>query len=1473
MRKLRLIIIIGISMMLGVIFITVQALSNNDTKIDVAYRTHIQNDGWERTFVKSGTTSGTSGRSLRLEAIEIRLENTGYTGDLEYRTHIQNIGWEKSFVKNGATSGTSGQGLRLEAIEIRLTGDVANHYDIYYQVHAQNFGWLDWAKNGASAGTASYGYRLEAIKIQLVQKGGAAPGKTETPFKKSLIAYQTHIQNIGWKNWSNDGVMSGTSGRGLRLEAIKISLPNQAYPGNVEYRTHIQNVGWQEFKSNGAISGTSGWGLRLEAIEIRLNGQLAEYYDIIYCVHIQNIGWQPWVKNGAMAGTSGKSLRLEGIQIMLVPKNQGNVQPDPSESNSTGSDSTSGADDPNNNNPEPTTPTDKDTDGDGYSDKTEIAAGSDPNNAASTPNDIDGDGIPNADDDDTDGDGVLDEQEVIDGTNPKKPDTDGDGVSDGQEKIDGTDPTKPDTDGDGLSDGQEKELGTNPNDRDTDDDGFSDKVEIDAGSNPNNAASTPDDIDGDGTPNNDDDDTDGDGVSDAQEKIDGTNPNKSDTDGDGVSDGQEKTDGTDPKKSDTDGDGLSDGQEKDLGTDPKNKDTDGDGYSDKIEIDAGSNPNNAASTPNDIDGDGYSNSDEIAAGSDPNDSSSIPGDIDGDGIPDASDTDTDGDGISDEQEKIDGTDPEKSDTDGDGVPDGQEKTDNTDPTDPNDFKDTDGDGIPDYIDPDDDNDGLSDVEEAVKETDPLKVDTDNDGYSDGEEVAVGSNPKDSNSIPYTITYQNIAGGWNPQDNPVKYAKESATITLKPLTLSGWTFDGWYNDANFSGSPVTEITKGTIGNLTLYAKWTANKYTVTVQKDGASWSKHQRNYSLKLSEAETLSYSSSAIDGAGVVSFEKVPKGTYNLYDGNIKIKSNLWVENNNNLTLDYFTVNFVTAGGSAIPDQIIYQGQKASKPSNNPARAGYTFNNWLTTADGSTAFNFNTVINQQTTIYAKWQEKNTYQVTYDKAGGSGETPALTDRSWTSLITLPNALTKTGYQFRGWKVTTPTGNDNTYSSDSSVTYSALANGIDSNLTITAQWQADSYTISYQNLENATNHAENPASYTVETATIKLEAPSKTGYTFNGWYSNTGFTGNPVTQIAKGSTGNRTYYAKWTANSYSISFDLQGGQGTSNTSATATYDAVMPSKNGNNVTLVAPTKVNYNFDGYYDGQNGTGTQYYTAAMASARNFDKTANTTLYAKWQLKPIRFTESTIAGYIDVSGDAGYQAGDAGDTFIFPDDSTQTLGTWRVLAVSGDRCLVLKEVALTQAEITALPLASGVEAVDDSNQSIKFHDSITTYFQNNGDNSTGYGESKLKRVIDSYYRTKIAPLVSDYVQTVDLQLPTSAAYFNKTEVINDEGAYGGSSIGNWAAYYNDKRFSTIVNDSGTQQAFALSHGDINKTMSLENYNTSALLSGTTDFWLRSIGNNGDNIMASYINATGAFNIQMAVSNMATVRPALWITIK
>jgi uncharacterized repeat protein (TIGR02543 family) len=124
-------------------------------------------------------------------------------------------------------------------------------------------------------------------------------------------------------------------------------------------------------------------------------------------------------------------------------------------------------------------------------------------------------------------------------------------------------------------------------------------------------------------------------------------------------------------------------------------------------------------------------------------------------------------------------------------------------------------------------------------------------------------------------------------------------------------------------------------------------------------------------------------------------------------------------------------------------------------------------------------------------------------------------------------------------------------------------------------------------------------------------SRTGYTFAGWASNNDGTGTSYTDgqsvknLASTTGATVTLYAKWTANTYTISFDNTGGTGGQTATVTATYDSAMPS------ITASPTRIGYAFNGYWDAATG-GNKYYNADRTSATNWNKTANTTLYAQW---------------------------------------------------------------------------------------------------------------------------------------------------------------------------------------------------------------------------------------------------------------------
>jgi uncharacterized protein YjdB len=142
-----------------------------DAEIGISYRTHVQNEGWETSWVSDELTAGSQGKSLRLEGIQMKL--TGDVPDgarIEYRTHVQNEGWEKNWPYDGAVAGTQGKGLRLEGIQIRLVNMPG--YSVEYRTHVQNVGWeKTWSADGDVSGTYGQSLRLEGIQIRIVKAG------------------------------------------------------------------------------------------------------------------------------------------------------------------------------------------------------------------------------------------------------------------------------------------------------------------------------------------------------------------------------------------------------------------------------------------------------------------------------------------------------------------------------------------------------------------------------------------------------------------------------------------------------------------------------------------------------------------------------------------------------------------------------------------------------------------------------------------------------------------------------------------------------------------------------------------------------------------------------------------------------------------------------------------------------------------------------------------------------------------------------------------------------------------------------------------------------------------------------------------------------------------------------------------------------------------------------------------------------
>ena len=258
----------------------------------------------------------------------------------------------------------------------------------------------------------------------------------------------------------------------------------------------------------------------------------------------------------------------------------------------------------------------------------------------------------------------------------------------------------------------------------------------------------------------------------------------------------------------------------------------------------------------------------------------------------------------------------------------------------------------------------------------------------------------------------------------------------------------------------------------------------------------------------------------------------------------------------------------------------------SPERPGYRFSGWSPEIP-------RVIPDQDTRYQARWILESDYIITYKLNGGTNapENPASYNVE-TETITLKDPV-KTGYTFAGWyKAEDFTGGAVT----------KITQGSTGNITLYAKWELVSYTITYE-LEGGTNAPENPASYNVETETITLKAPVKTGYTFGGWYKAEDFTGEAVTEIAQGSTGNITLYAKWKLVSYTITYELEGGTNASENPASYNVET-------ETITLKNPVKPGCIFAGWYMAEDFTGEAVTEIAQGS------TGNITLYTWWILIP-----------------------------------------------------------------------------------------------------------------------------------------------------------------------------------------------------------------------------------------------------------------
>ncbi len=288
---------------------------------------------------------------------------------------------------------------------------------------------------------------------------------------------------------------------------------------------------------------------------------------------------------------------------------------------------------------------------------------------------------------------------------------------------------------------------------------------------------------------------------------------------------------------------------------------------------------------------------------------------------------------------------------------------------------------------------------------------------------------------------------------------------------------------------------------------------------------------------------------------------------------------------DVISVVFNSNGGSAVDSVNVERGATIGAPK-APTRAGYAFIGWF---ENGEEFDFSKALVNGVNLTAKW-EIVTYSVSYDLAGGTnakGNPTEFTVESESIKLTAP---TKNGYTFTGWTA----GGE-----DAPVKELEITKGSTGNKTYTANWQIDTYNLTW-NLSDGVIATAPATSYTVVTEDIAVANPTKADYVFLGWSA--GSESEPVKDlvITKGSTGDKVYTAVFAPVEYNITYVLGGGENSASNPDTYSHETAL--------TLSDPVRVGYSFTGWtFEGQD---TPTKAVSIAQGTKGDKTYT----ANWEI-------------------------------------------------------------------------------------------------------------------------------------------------------------------------------------------------------------------------------------------------------------------
>ncbi|MDR0289513.1 MAG: InlB B-repeat-containing protein [Treponema sp.] len=474
-----------------------------------------------------------------------------------------------------------------------------------------------------------------------------------------------------------------------------------------------------------------------------------------------------------------------------------------------------------------------------------------------------------------------------------------------------------------------------------------------------------------------------------------------------------------------------------------------------------------------------------------------------------------------------------------------------------------------------------------------------------------------NRTVHTVIFN--SGGGSPVENQIVGAGGTATRPDNPAK-DGHGFVNWYGNEALNDPPY-DFDAPVAANITLYAKWSLTFYAVIFETNGGSAVKTQT-----VGKNGTASRPIPSKEGHTFDNWYS-NSGLTTVYDFDTPVASDITLYAR--WTLNTYAVTFMDGSTvlAALTRNNVAHGSSVSKPG-DPAKDGYTFDNWYANSELTAPFSFDVPITANTDVYAKFNI-NTYTVVF--MDGSTALSALTQTvAHGSTANKPTNQTKNDHTFDNW-----------YSDSTLTALYEFDTPITGDITLYARWTLNTYTVTFMDGSTVlTGLTRNNVAH--GSSVSKPDDPAKDGYAFDAWYANSGLTA--LFSFDTPITANTAVYAKFSINTYTVTF-TDGSTVLSALTQTVTHG-------GSVIRPDDPAKDGYIFDNWYSNSNLSAVYNFTAPV--------TADIALYAKWAFElPIQ-NLNLVVPYLET------QAGTAANPANLPmqidlGTMTNTGSGWRQL--------------------------------------------------------------------------------------------------------------------------------------------------------------------------------------------------------------------